>query len=79
MSSKIPVAKKRDNKASSINCHECMATIPTRLLSFESWQLAEKRMSQGWNDCDRRNLIANQFTASLQNYAAENWSSGECQ
>ena len=49
------------------------------LLSFESWQLAERRMSQGWNDCDKRNLIASQFTASLQSYAAENWTNGECQ
>ena len=49
------------------------------LLSFESWQLAERRMSQSWNDCDRRNLIASQFTTSLQSYAAGNWSNGECQ
>jgi hypothetical protein len=49
------------------------------LLSFESWQLAERRMSQAWNDCEKRNLIASQFTASLQSYAVENWSNGECQ
>jgi hypothetical protein len=49
------------------------------LLSQESWQQAEMRMSQGWNNCENRTLISGQFTASLQSYAAENWSSGECQ
>jgi len=48
-------------------------------ISRESWDLAEARMSQGWNNCENRMIIAGQFTASLRNYAEQNWSSGDCQ
>ena len=48
------------------------------LLSYESWELAERRMSEGWNNCKNRALIATQFTVSLQDYAEEKWSNGDC-